>query len=166
MAVATADRAGSPSVRTVLLTGADRRGFVFYTHALSRKGRDLAERPRASIVFYWQAIGKQIRIEGRTERVPPGEADRQWRKYSRETQLATLALDRELSATHRNALVATYAALARQWRGKPIPRPPDWIGIRIVADAYAFWRQRPHRLNDYEIVYRARGRWVKRWQPP
>jgi pyridoxamine 5'-phosphate oxidase len=166
MFLATADGAGSPSVRTVLLTGADRRGFVFYTHARSRKARDLAQRPRASAVFYWHPIGKQVRVEGRVERVASVEADRNWETYPRQTQLATLALDAQLAATRRDELVASYAALVERWRGKPIPRPRDWIGIRIVPDAFAFWRRRPLRLNDFEIVFRARGRWVSRWQPP
>ena len=166
MAVATADRHGSPSVRTVLLTGADRRGFVFYAHELSRKGRELAGRPRAALAFYWHRTGKQVRVEGRVERVAIHEADRYWKSYPRETQLATLALDAHLDASSRDELVLSFAALRRRWNGKDIPRPPQWIGFRVVPDAYAFWQSRPHRLNDREIYTRSKGRWARRWLAP
>jgi pyridoxamine 5'-phosphate oxidase len=166
MAVATADAAGHPSVRTVLLASANRRGFVFYTHALSRKSRDLAARPRAALVFYWHRTGKQVRVEGRIARVSRGEADAHWRRYARDTQLATLALDANMAATRRSELVSSFVALKRYWREKKIPRPASWIGYRLTPDAYAFWHSRAHRLNDGEVFYRVRRGWKRRWFPP
>ena len=165
MALATADRAGNPSVRTVLLASAKRRGLVFYTHARSRKSRDLAVRPRAALVFYWHRIGKQVRVEGRIARVRREEADADWRRVPREAQLATLALDSNLAATRRRDLVSSFATLARDWRGKEIRRPVDWVGYRLTPDGYAFWESRAHRLNDGEIFFRAGGRWRRRWLP-
>jgi pyridoxamine 5'-phosphate oxidase len=158
--------AGNPSVRTLLLASASRRGFVFYTHALSRKARELAARPRAALVFYWHRTRKQVRVEGSVARVPGEEADAYWRTYSRDTQLATLALDANLSASRRRDLVSSFAKLSRYWRGKKIRRPVSWVGYRLTPDAYAFWHTRAHRLNDGEIFFRAKGSWRQRWLPP
>ena len=91
MALATADRAGHPSVRFVLLKQADGRGFVFFTDARSRKGRELRDNPRASLALYWHAIGKQVRVEGRTEDVPAADVDRYWQTRPRESRLAALS---------------------------------------------------------------------------
>jgi pyridoxamine 5'-phosphate oxidase len=166
MAVATADPAGNPSARTVLLASADPRGFVFYTHALSRKARELAGRPRAALVFYWHRTGKQVRVEGGVARVAREEADAYWRSYPRDTQLATLALDANVAATRRRDLVSSFAALSRYWRGKAIPRPVHWVGYRLTPDAYGFWHSRAHRLNDGEIFVRVKRGWKRRWLPP
>ena len=166
MALATSDRAGWPSVRMVLLATIDRRGPVFYTHAESRKGRDLTARPRAAVVFYWHRTAKQVRIEGRVELVTRAEADRHWKTYPRDTQLATLALDTALEATRRTELVETFTSLRRRWRGKEIPRPARWVGYRILPEVVAFWEERAHRLNELEVFFRARGGWKKRWMPP
>jgi pyridoxamine 5'-phosphate oxidase len=166
MAVATADTTGNPSVRTLLLASANRRGFVFYTHALSRKARELAARPRAALVFYWHRTGKQVRVEGRVTQVTRVEADSYWRKYPHDTQLATLALDANVAASRRVELVSSFAALRRYWRGKKIQRPVNWVGYRLTPDSYAFWHSRAHRLNDGEIFFRTKGRWRRRWLPP
>jgi len=166
MAVATADPAGNPSVRMLLLASANRHGFVFYTHALSRKARELAARPRAALVFYWHQTGKQVRVEGRVTSVTREEADADWRRYPRDTQLATLALDANVAATRRRELVSSFAALSRYWRGKQIRRPANWVGYRLTPDSYAFWHSRAHRLNDGEIFFRAKGSWRRRWLPP
>jgi pyridoxamine 5'-phosphate oxidase len=163
MAVATADRDGNPSVRTLLLAAASRRGFVFYTHALSRKGRELATRPRAALVFYWHRTRKQVCVEGRVRRVAREEADAYWRRYSRDAQLATVALDANLGATRRRDLVSSFVTLRRRWRDKKIPRPANWVGYRLTPDCYTFWHSRAHRVNDDEIFYRAGGRWRRRW---
>jgi pyridoxamine 5'-phosphate oxidase len=139
---------------------------VFYTHALSRKSRELTARPRAALVFYWHRTGKQVRVEGRIAPVSRREADAYWRTYPRDTQLATLALDANLAATRRSELLSSFAVLERHWRGEKIPRPSTWIGHRLTPDSYGFWHSRAHRLNDGEVFFRARGVWKRRWSPP
>ena len=123
-------------------------------------------RPRAALTFYWHRTGKQVRVEGKVERVARAEADRHWKAYRRDTQLATAALDAAIEATRRTEFVSAFAALRRRWRGKDIPRPPRWIGFRVVPDAVEFWQQRPRRLNDREVFFRTRGKWKRRWMPP
>ena len=94
------------------------------------------------------------------------EADAYWRKYPRDTQLATLALDANIAARRRSELVSSFATLSRYWRGKKIPRPVHWVGYRLTPDSYAFWHSRAHRLNDGEIFFRAHGSWKRRWLAP
>src|SRR5947207_2811049 len=120
-----------------------------YSRSIAR----FSTRPRAALAFYWHRTGKQVRIEGKVERVARAEADRHWKAYRRDTQLATAALDAAIDATRRTEFVSAFAALRRRWRGKEIPRPPQWIGFRVVPDAVEFWRQRPRRLNDREVFF-------------
>jgi pyridoxamine 5'-phosphate oxidase len=105
-------------------------------------------------------------VEGNVTRVTPEEADVDWRRYPRDTQLAMLALDANLAASRRRELVSSFAALSRYWRGKTIRRPVNWVGYRLTPDCYSFWHSRAHRLNDGEILFRAKGGWRRRWLPP
>lgn len=166
MALATADRRGRPSVRTVLLKHADRDGFVFYTNAYSRKGREMAENPWASLVFHWQPLGRQVRVEGRVEPVTAAEADAYWATRPRESQLGGAASDQSEPVANRAALLRRWRELARRYAGKPVPRPPHWHGFRVVPTAIEFWTLRPYRMHDRELFTRTRGGWrVTRLQP-
>ena len=161
MAVATADARGRPSVRLVLLKHADRDGFVFYTNARSRKGRELGANPRAALVFHWGTLGKQVRVEGRVRLVPAAEADAYWVSRPRASQLAALASDQSAALATRAQLVARWRALARRYGDGAVARPPHWVGYRVVPDAIEFWTHRDHRLHDRELFTR-RGRGWKR----
>jgi pyridoxamine 5'-phosphate oxidase len=161
MAVATADAAGRPSVRMVLLKHADRDGFVFYTNGRSRKGRELRANPRAALVVHWDRLGKQVRIEGRVREVSDAEADAYWMSRPRPSQLAALASEQSAPLAIRAALVATWRALARRYRGAPVPRPPHWTGYRLVPAAIEFWTHREHRLHDRELFTRQRRGWKR-----
>jgi len=114
MALATAGGRGAPSVRFVLLKGADRRGFVFFTDGRSRKGRELRASARAAVAFYWNRLGKQVRIEGRVEEISPTEADAYWATRPRASQLAALASEQSAALASRRALVARWTALRRR----------------------------------------------------
>jgi len=161
MALATADTAGRPSVRFVLLKEADERGVVFFTDARSRKGRELRENPRASAALFWDAIGKQVRLEGRTEGVAPAEVDRYWKTRPRESRLAALSSTQSAPIASRASLVATWRKLARRHPTDDVPRPAYWTGFRLVPDAIEFWRHRDHRLHERELFVRTRRGWTR-----
>lgn len=166
MALATADAKGRPSVRMVLLKQADADGFVFYTNGHSRKGGELTANPRAALVFHWDGLGRQVRVEGRVRRVSRAEADAYWASRPRASQLAALASEQSAPLRNRAQLMARYRALARRYRGVPVPRPVHWTGYRIATEAIEFWTHRDHRLHDRER-YTRRGRgWTRtRLQP-
>ncbi len=159
MALATADARGRPSVRFVLLKQADESGFVFYTDSRSRKGRDLAANHYASAVFYWHPTGKQVRIAGRVEQVSAAEADQYWSTRPRASQLAATASRQSAPLDERAALVGRWRKLRRRFRGKSIPRPPQWTGYRIVPEVFEFWVRRNHRLHHRELFQRTRRGW-------
>jgi len=159
MALATVDGQGAPSVRFVLMRGVDDRGIVFYTDRRSRKGRELEARPRASVAFHWNATRRQVRIEGRVVPVSPEEVDAYWASRPRGNRLAA-------ASSTQSAPLRSYAALVERWRrlrralaGAPVPRPPEWIGYRIVPDAIEFWQRGAHRLHRRTRYERTRTGW-------
>jgi pyridoxamine 5'-phosphate oxidase len=161
MALATADASGKSSVRFVLLKQADERGFVFYTNTRSPKGQDLRARPHASAAFYWDPIGKQVRLEGRVEEVSAVEADEYWNTRARPKQLGALASEQSASLTSRAALVARWNALRKEFQGRAIPRPAKWTGYRIIPHSIEFWTRRPARLHVREHFVRTRSGWKR-----
>ena len=165
MALATAG-AGRPTVRFVLLKGAGDEGFVFFTDSRSRKGRDLRRNPRAALAFYWDRIGKQVRIEGRVRQVSDAEADAYWESRPRESRLAARSSHQDQELTSRNALLARWRRQAREFRGRPIPRPRAWTGFRVVPDTIEFWMRRAHRLHEREQFLRTARGWRRRLLQP
>lgn len=159
MALATAGPDGRPSVRFVLLKGIDQRGFVFYTDSRSRKGRELRANPRASLAFYWQPNGRQVRVEGRVEEVAPSEADEYWSTRPRQSQLAASASYQSAPLRSRTSLLARVTRLAKKIQGREVPRPHGWHGFRLRPDAIEFWTHREHRLHDREIYLRRGNNW-------
>jgi pyridoxamine 5'-phosphate oxidase len=166
MALATADQRGRPSVRVVLLKHADAAGFVFYTNAKSRKGRELSANPWAALVMHWQPLGRQVRIEGRVTPVSTEEADAYWTSRPRESQLGGAASDQSAPIESRAALLHKWRTLNRRYRDEPVPRPPHWTGFRVAPDRIEFWTLRPYRMHDRELFTKTRGGWrVSRLQP-
>ena len=161
MALATATRAGQPSLRYVLLKGADARGFVFFTNLRSRKGKELVANPRAALAFYWEATLRQVRVEGRIERVSEKEADAYWRTRPRESQLAAVASAQSEPIASRDLLVAEVKRLRRAFRGEEVPRPRHWTGFRVLPSMIEFWSHRDHRLHEREVFSRARRGWKR-----
>jgi pyridoxamine 5'-phosphate oxidase len=159
MALARAARSGKSSVRFVLLKGIDQRGFMFFTDARSRKGRELRGNPHGSLALYWQPKGRQVRVEGRVEEITPAEADAYWPTRSRRSQLAATASHQSARLRSRAELLARVALLARKFRGREVPRPPLWTGFRVRPDAIEFWTHREHRLHDREIYLRQGRGW-------
>ena len=151
MAVATTGSDGQPSVRMVLLKAHGPAGFTFYTHEQSAKGEDLAENPRAALLFHWKSLCRQVRIEGRIERASDAEADAYFATRGRDSQLGAWASDQSRPLASRAAFEARYADLAADYEGKDVPRPPYWRGYRLVPDRIEFWSDRPHRLHERRL---------------
>lgn len=166
MALATADRRGRPSVRYVLLKGADAQGFVFYTNSLSAKARDLQANPRAAIALYWDATGRQVRCEGRVTRVSAAEADAYWASRPRGSQIASAASRQSAPLPNEADLMKRYRELLRHYEGVDVPRPDVWNGFRLIPDRIEFWTRREPRLHRRELFIRSGGEWrMKRLQP-
>ncbi len=161
MVLATADQAGRPSVRAVLLKGVDDRGFVFYTNKESRKGRKLLENPQAALTFLWHPIGQQVHIEGRVEQVTDAEADAYWSTRPRDSQLGGWASLQSQPLANRLALVRRVSEFAVRFRGKPVPRPAVWTGFRVVPNRIEFWKEGAFRLHHRLLYVRRGNRWAR-----
>lgn len=155
MCLATADAAGNPSARMVLLKGHD-HGFVFYTNLESRKADQLGENPNAALLLHWKSLRRQIRIEGRIERVSDAESDAYFASRSRASQLGAVASDQSRPLDSRERFERRYAEEEARYDGRDVPRPAYWGGFRVTPRAFDFWQDRAHRLHERR-VFRAQG---------
>jgi pyridoxamine 5'-phosphate oxidase len=160
MALATADAAGVPSVRMVLMKGFDERGFVFHTHYSSRKGRELAENPRAALLFHWQPEGRQVRVEGAVERVAAEESDAYFATRPLGARVGAHASRQSEVLAGREELELRAAEVERVLAGADPPRPEWWGGFRLVPAAWEFWQHRASRLHDRFRYRAANGAWL------
>ena len=166
MALATATSRGAPSLRMVLLKGADERGFAFYTGYASRKAFELDANPRAALLFYWDPLGRQVRIEGSVERVAEQESDAYFATRPRGAQLAATASRQSSVLENREEIDRRVAELGRDYTAREVPRPEHWGGYRLVPDTYEFWQHRDDRLHDRLRYRRADGSWtIERLSP-
>ena len=148
MTLATADASGRPSARVVLLKGVDERGFLFFTNYDSRKGRELAENPRAALTLYWAEFERQVRIEGTVEIVSREKSAEYFHSRPHKSQLAALLSAQSDVVANRKVLEERLAELEQQHAEGEVPLPDFWGGYRVVPEAVEFWQGRPSRLHD------------------
>jgi pyridoxamine 5'-phosphate oxidase len=161
MTIATAGSDGQPSARMVLLKAHGPQGFTFYTHEQSAKGQDLAENPRAAILFHWKSLCRQIRIEGGIERVSDAEADAYFATRSRDARIGAWASDQSLPLDSRETFERRFEKVKQRYEGRDVPRPTGWIGYRVVPDRFEFWTAREHRLHERRLFARDGAGWTE-----
>jgi pyridoxamine 5'-phosphate oxidase len=154
--LATVDAAGIPDARMVLLKGADRRGFRFFTNEGSAKGRQLAGHPAAALVFYWRELDRQVRVRGRAERLDGPESDEYFATRPRESMIGAWASPQSRPLADRSALDALVDDVEERYSGGDVPRPPHWGGYMVVPSAIEFWQGQVGRLHD-RFRYRREG---------
>jgi pyridoxamine 5'-phosphate oxidase len=147
MTLATATSDGVPSARVVLLRGFDERGFVFFTNFESQKGRELAENPRAALVFHWPALGRQVRITGEVSRVSREESEAYFHTRPRGSQLSAWASEQSAVIPDRATLEERLREIEQRFP-EEVPLPPFWGGYRVSPTAIEFWQGRRSRLHD------------------
>ena len=161
MSLATATLAGRISIRAVLLKAVDTGGFTFYTNFESRKARNLAENPHAALLFCWDELERQVRIEGSIERVSDAESDAYYATRPRISRLGAWASDQSRPLRVRADLEARLADQEKKYPSDDIPRPAHWGGYRLLPERFEFWQNMPFRLHD-RTIYTARpgGGWA------
>jgi pyridoxamine 5'-phosphate oxidase len=167
MTLATSGPEGRPSARIVLLGGADREGFRFYTNRESRKGDELRANPHAALLFFWQPLGRQVRVEGAVSVLPEAESDRYFADRPYESRLSAWASDQSRPIESREALLSRLEEVRRRFAEGGVPRPQNWGGYLLAPNAIEFWQHGDHRLHQRRRHSRGPdGRWTSQLLAP
>ena len=161
MALATADAAGQPSVRMVLLKGHGPDGFVFYTNEQSAKGEQLAANSKAALLLHWKSLRRQVRVEGPVEQVAGDDADAYFASRGRDSRLGAWASDQSRALDSRETFEQRFAQAEQRFADQDVPRPPHWGGFRVVPERIEFWMDRAHRLHERRLFTRTGDGWVE-----
>ena len=162
MSLATAGTEGRPTVRMVLLKGADARGFEFFTNYDSRKARELTARPYAALCLHWPVLKVQVRVEGRVERLTTAESDTYFATRARLSQLGAWASQQSAPLPGRAWLLARFLRGLARFAGRAVTRPPHWGGYRVLPERIEFWYDQAHRLHDRVLYERCGDSWRTR----
>ena len=167
MTLATTNSEGKPSARIVLLKDFNEQGFVFYTNYGSMKGQQLQKNPWAALVFWWVELERQIRIEGKVEKVSQSESDAYFQSRPRSSQLGAWVSNQSELIDNRKILDQQLEELKQKYADKKVPRPPYWGGFRVIPQSIEFWQGRPSRLHD-RLLYRLveDGSWIRKRLSP
>jgi len=160
VSLGTASTEGSVSVRTVLLKGYDKSGFVFFTNYNSKKGQQLSSNQRAALLFYWPESSRQIRIEGFAKKVTEEESVSYFKTRPRESQLAAWASDQSTVIPDRQYLETRYGVFKETFHSIPVNKPPHWGGFRLIPDWFEFWENGDFRLHDRITYTKRKELWV------
>ncbi len=159
VSLATAAPDGRPSVRIVYYRGTREGELRFFTNYVSRKARELEANPRAALLFFWQPLSRQVRVEGVVRRSPAEESDEYFAGRERTSQIGAWASRQSEPVPSREALLAAVRALETRFAGGTVPRPEFWGGLRLRPDRFEFWQGREHRLHDRFVYLPKGGRW-------
>lgn len=166
MTLATADKSGRPNARIVLLKGFDQDGFSFYTNYLSQKGKEIKKNPFACLVFFWAELERQVRIEGKIEKLDKETSEQYFHSRPTGSQIGAIASPQSQVITGRAILENKVEQLTEQYEGKTIPKPAHWGGYIVKPTAIEFWQGRPSRLHDRIKYTLVNGNWkIERLAP-
>jgi len=164
--VATVGADGRPAARVVLLKQWDDRGFVFFSHLPSRKGREMANNPHVALLFHWKSLQRQIRIEGQVAQVSDAEADKYFATRPRPSQIGAWASEQSRPLPSRELFEERIKAAEARFLGVEVTRPPYWSGWRLAPDYFEFWQGVDFRLHDRRVFTRAAAGWETGWLFP
>jgi pyridoxamine 5'-phosphate oxidase len=166
MILATANSGGIPSARVVLLKDFNEKGFVFFTNYKSSKAKDLSENPNASLLFFWDVLERQVRVNGKVKKVSVEESEEYFKSRPRENQLGAWASEQSSVLKNRKVLDEKYKFFMKQFKGKEIPLPEFWGGYCIIPNKFEFWQGRENRLHDRILYRKIRSKWkIERLSP-
>jgi len=166
MTLCSVSPSGWPEGRLVLLKEADARGFVFFTNLESDKGKSLAARPQAELVFHWDPLGRQVRIQGALTPVSDEEADAYFASRARESQIAAWASQQSRPVESRRVMDEKYRLMEQKYEGHEVLRPPYWSGLRLAPQRYEFWQADINRFHDRFRYHFETGTWtISRYYP-
>ena len=160
MVLSTSNGAGAPSQRVVLLKQLDDKGLVFFTNYDSQKGKELCANPNASFLFYWMPLHRQVRVQGKVEKISAKESDEYFQSRPRESNLSAMASAQSNSVDSRNVLEDRVEELRSEWKNRDLIRPNNWGGYRLAPIFFEFWQGRADRLHDRICFKKANDNWV------
>lgn len=166
MTLATATRQGRPSARVVLLKQVDDRGFCWYSDARSHKGRELDANPQAALLFHWRDLSRQVRVLGTVSKLPVEQAERYFKSRPEGSRFSAAASHQSAEVANRAQLLDEVKRLRAAYPDGNVPRPPDWIGYRLVPEYFEFWQGQDSRLHDRIVYTPGESGWAKKRLSP